>query len=132
MPLPDKKRKLEQAYKKSWNEQQWITVPAGPGESGTIQVSTGSEYSYTNDYNAQLLEKGEIVTRVAAYRSHNHNSAKPVQGDPTLYRGQVDSWVYLTDEEVRDLEKKNPEELRRRRRLDNDHRYYMKRKAEGR
>jgi len=97
-----------------------------------IQISTGSEFSYTADYNAQLLEKGEIVTRVAAYKPSSSNTSKPVQGDPTLYRGQVDSWVYLTDEEVRDLEQRNPEELRRRRRLDNDHRYYMKRKAEGR
>ena len=129
LPYPDKKKKLESSYKKAWNDQQWQTHPAGHGSVATVMLSSGSEFSYTADHNAQLLEKGEILTRVAVSKT---TAAKPVQGDPTLYRGRVDTWVYLTDEETRTLERDNPEELKRRRRLDNDHRYYMKRKAEGR
>lgn len=131
-PPPDKKRRMECSYKKSYYEQTWLSHPARPGADprDTVLLSCGSEYSYTNDHNAQLLEKGEILTTVP--HVNKSNPARTSTSDPTLYRGKVDEWEYLTEAEIAELERDDPEELKRRRRLDNDHRYYMKRKQEKR
>ena len=136
MPPPEKKRKMEQNYKNPMSETpKWVQGPGLPSEDEvdppTVSICTGSQNSYTEEFNAQLLEKGEITTRVPVSRFQQKKTVFSA-ADALLYKGKVDGWTYLTDEECKDLEANNPEELKRRRRLDNDHRYYMKKKAEGR
>jgi hypothetical protein len=140
MPDRFKLAKIQSQYKQQWNDQRYIDAVANKdsnsNEQGNIhlKLSTGSENSYTEEYNSQLLEKGEIsiITRVATTTTSNSNQyqSSGIGGsDPMLYRGAVDTWKYLDQEEITHLETTDPDELKRRRRLDSDHRYYMKKKA---
>jgi len=135
LPTLDKKRKMEQSYKNpDSSTPKWVSCPQRREEDeapATMMLCTGSQNSYTEEYNAQLLEKGEITTRVPVSRFQQRKTLFNAETSK-LYKGSADTWTFLTEEEIRDLEANNPEELKRRRRLDNDHRYYMKKKAEGR
>ncbi len=134
MPLPEKRRKMEASYKNPTETPKWVSVPRLPTEEDehptNTLICTGSQNSYTEEYNSQLLEKGEITTRVPLSRLQQRRTV--LGGDSVLFKGHVDNWKFLTDDEMKNLEVNNPEELKRRRRLDTDHRYYMKKKAEGR
>jgi len=136
VPTYDKKRKMEMSYKNPDSATpKWVPCPRLLTEEEEnphpVYICTGSQNSYTEEYNAQLLEKGEITTRVPVSRFQQRKTVFNAETS-TLYKGSVDTWAFLTEEEITELEANNPEELKRRRRLDNDHRYYMKKKAEGR
>jgi hypothetical protein len=142
MPTLEKRRKMESSYKnQNLDSQKWVTVVRAPtdeegiGNPSHVQISTGSQNSYTEDHSAQLLMKGEVTTHHPLSRSAA--AAAAAAEAKTAFASasgaaQKDSWPFLTEAEVRELEATDPEELKRRRRLDKDHKFFLKMRAERR
>lgn len=157
MPLPEKKRKMEAAFKVPYpycDQQKWTTVLTSPNppvednfnsvntqiqaqtqQSTHIIISAGSMNSYTDEFSSQLLEKGEVFT---AYRASAHVPATAVARAPgtggstpgSINSTTADTWKYITEKDIKDMEgAQQLEQAQRRRKLDSDHRFYLKRKT---